>query len=357
MGESRVLSDDQLEQLYYTPEEPESFSGARALYRRVKNHEKEKTSKWLRGQDAYTLHKRSVSKFPRRPTIVSGPNEQVQVDLMDVGRHAEVNAGTKFLLTAIDCFSRKGWIFPLRSKGGEDVSRALRKLFEQQKFRVMQSDKGKEFYNARVQAVLTSFGIQHFSTENEVIKAAIVERFNQTIRKRMYRFMTRRDDEYYLPVLQEIVNSYNNSFHSSIGMNPNQVNVDNQEIVWERLYDDEKWVNKKIPKLSVGNYVRITKARGSFERGYTPNWSTEVYRIHRVKSDTTPHVYVIRDLADEVIKGTFYEQELQLINKPESFRIEKIIKKRRARGRQEIFVKWLGYPESFNSWVNEEDFV
>ena len=217
-----VISDERLHELYYTPQEPESLSGARSLYRRTKD--KDKTIDWLRGQDAYTLHKRVVTKFRRRPTMVSGSNEQVQVDLMDVSRHADDNAGTRFILTAVDVFSRKAWVFPLRSKGGEDVSRALRQLFEREKFRTMQSDKGKEFYNARVKAVLSIFGIHHFSTENEQIKAAIVERFNQTLRKRMHRYMTKRDDEYYLPALQNIVASYNDSYHSSIGMRPNQVN-------------------------------------------------------------------------------------------------------------------------------------
>lgn len=357
MGEGVQVDNQRLNHLYYTPEEPESLSGARGLYRRLKKNETERAKKWLRGQDAYTLHKKVVTKFPRRPTIVAGPGEQVQVDLMDVSRHAGDNAGTKFLLTAIDVFSRKAWIFPLQSKGGEDVSRALKRLFEREKFRAMQSDKGKEFYNTRVQSVLSSYGIHHFSTENETIKAAIVERFNQTLRKRLYRYMTRRDDEHYLPALQNVVDSYNDSFHTSIGMTPNQVNVGNQEMVWQKLYDSPRWATVKSPKLSVGDHVRISKHRGAFERGYTPNWSVEVYVVHRVKTDTNPIVYVVRDWADEVIKGTFYEQELQLIDIPDSYRIEKVLKSRRRRGKKEIFVKWLGYPDSFNEWVNEKDFV
>lgn len=347
-----------LERRYYTPEEPESLGGARGLLRRVGSAKKKKTIEWLRGQDPYTLHKRVVSKFPRRSVIVAAPGEQVQVDLMDVSKHAEDNARTKFLLTAVDVFSKKAWVFPLLSKGGEDVSRALTLLFEREPFRRMQSDKGTEFYNVRVRNVLARLDIKHFSTENETIKAAVVERFNRTLRSRLHRHMTKTNGEKYLDVLQKVVDSYNDSFHSSIDMTPNQVNASNAENVWLTLYDDyAHFFKRRAPKLKKGDHVRISKARNVFTRGYTPNWSREVYRVADTRLDTIPHVYQIKDWAGDNIKGTFYEQELQLINEPDSYSIESVLDTRGRGSRRELFVKWLGYPESFNSWVRESKFV
>lgn len=115
---------------------------------------------------------------------------------------------------------------------------------------------------------------------------------------------------------------------------------------------------KKVPTpLSVGDLVRINKARGAFERGYTPKWSRELFRVTKVMLDERPTVYRIEDYNGESIEGTFYRQELQRVKEPEAFQIEKIIQERRVRGKKQYFVKWLGYPDSFNSWVDQRDML
>ena len=139
-------------------------------------------------------------------------------------------------------------------------------------------------------------------------------------------------------------------------MSPNEVTHENQEDVWDRLnagmhkrqYDAIK------PRLSVGDTVRLSKARKTFSRGYTPNWTTEVFLVTRVLTRERPVVYRIKDMNDKVIDGTFYERELQKVTPTDVYSVEKVL--RRCYGGRQLLVKWVGYPDSFNSWINREDY-
>ena len=109
-----------------------------------------------------------------------------------------------------------------------------------------------------------------------------------------------------------------------------------------------KEVNDKDPKFKVGDHVRISKFKNNFAKGYTPNWSEEVFVIKEVKN-TIPWTYVINDLNGDEIIGTFYEKELQKTNQQE-IRIEKVIKKRDDK----LYVTWKGYDSSSNSWIDKK---
>jgi hypothetical protein len=127
--------------------------------------------------------------------------------------------------------------------------------------------------------------------------------------------------------------------------------------IWETLYGGCPKNGEKEAPLKVGQYVRISKYKGKFEKGYLANWSREIFRIKLVKR-TQPVTYVIEDQNDNEMRGTFYRQELQAIsNLPDTFRIESILAHRKRQGRKQILVKWADYPEEFNSWVDARDVV
>jgi len=346
-----------LSQLYFTPRLKTSLGGVKRLISHHNSPYKIKVAnaeKWLRSREAYSLHKPARRKFTRRKTIVSGIGEQLQADLIDMQRLKKENDGMAYLLTAIDVFSKRAWAIPIRSKSGEHVSAALNKILSNTNFRALQTDKGKEFLNKRVQDLLKENNVHHFTTENETIKASIVERLNKTLQTTLYRWFTYKNNSRYVDALDDVMDSYNNRYHTSIGMSPNEVSANNQEDVWLKMYPPK--MHKIQPKLRVGDYVRISKARMTFERGYTASWTTEVYTIDGVQR-TNPIVYTIKDLSNEKILGTFYEHELQQVTKPTSFKIEKVIK-RQKRGRKYVYyVKWLGYPDSFNQWILQDDLV
>ena len=147
----------------------------------------------------------------------------------------------------------------------------------------------------------------------------------------------------YIDKLDDIVNEYNNTYHRTIKMKPVDVK-DNTDI------DFKKKVNDKDPKFKVGNHVRISKYKNIFTKGYTPNWSGEVFVVSKIKN-TVPWTYVVTNLNGGEIIGTIYEKELQTTNQQE-FRIEKF--KRKG---DKLYVTWKGYASSFNTWIDKKDFV
>ena len=356
---------EELKSLYYDHANPASFGGVDRLWKAARRQRpglrREDVEDWLRGQDAYTLHKDAREKFTRSKTVVGGPGQQLQADLVDVRRHASHNAGTNFLLTVVDAFSRKAWVRPVKNKTGERVAEALEDVLKEADCFSLQTDKGKEFYNDKVRSVLRRRNIKHFSTENETVKASIVERFNKSLRLRLHRSMTARGTERFLQTLPDVVKAHNRTYNSSIGMAPADVNDANRERVFQRLDSLTRTrprqfrVSERGSEIEPGDKVRITKARGAFERGYTPNWTREVFTVTSVLSDRRPTRYAIEDYDGEPVKGTFYRQELQLVKDPDRYAVEEVLATRRRRGGKEFLVKWLGYPESFNSWVAEKD--
>ena len=306
--------------------------------------------KWLESQDAYSLHKPVRYKFPRRKVIVSGPGQQWQADLIDVTRLSAHNAGFKFLLTCIDVFSKRAWALPLKNKTAQSLVRAFESIKDTLP-KNLQTDKGTEFINSKFQHWLKQNRINFFTTENEDIKAGIVERFNRTLKSKLWRYYTKYNTLTFVDVLKTVVDVYNRTPHRSLGMAPNDVTTRNKAQVWFRMYADP--IRYKECSLKRGDAVRISKARRVFKKGYLPQWTEEIFTIVERKN-TQPPTFVLADASAEQLKGTFYPQELQKVTKTDNiYRIERIIKKEKNR----VLVKWKGYPEKFNSWVNVKDLV
>ena len=153
--------------------------------------------------------------------------------------------------------------------------------------------------------------------------------------------MTLISKNVYIGNLDDIVNKYDNTYHSTMEMK--SANVKSNTYI-----DSSKEINDKNPKFKIGDNVRISKYKNVFAKGYTPNWSENLFMIKKVKN-TVLWTNVNNDLNGEEIVGTFYENELQKTNQKE-FRIEKIIKKKGNK----LYVKWKRYDNSFNSWINKK---
>ena len=337
-------------QRYYNQKLVGSYGGVAALRRVVSGQDVERR---LSEQDTYTLHKPVRRRFKRRCVVVGGPNQQWQADLVDVSRLKKTNDGTAFLLTVIDVFSKRAWCIPLKNKSALSLVAAFAPLLGNKAPITLQTDKGSEFLNRALQKLLKEYGVHHFATRNEETKASIVERFNRTLKTRMWRYFTKIQSVRYIVVLHDFVRSYNNTFHRAIGMAPSEVNATNQEEVWQRLYGHE---SVGIPKYRVGDCVRISKAKRQFKKGYMANWTEELFTnvdTHR----SEPPVYRLADWHGERLAGTFYEPELQkvVVSKDKTYRIEEILRWRNKR--REAFVKWFGWPAAFNSWIDAKTLV
>ena len=339
-----------LDKTYYNTKAVGSFGGIQPLSKKVRV-KPEKVKDWLRTQDTYTLHKPIKYKFPRRKIIVGGIGHQWQADLVDVSRLSKHNKGIKYLLTCVDVFSRKAWVVPLKDKSGSTLLSAFQSISDPLPQR-LQTDKGTEFTNRKVQQWLKEQKVHFFTTENEDIKASMVERFNRTLKSKLWRYFTKNETLSFLHILQDIVDTYNHTPHRSIGMAPLDVNDKTLGRVWFRLYGDS-FADYKKPELKVGDSVRISKARRAFKKGYLPQWTEEIFTIFEVQS-THPPTFLLKDWGGEELKGSFYTEELQKIDKSDHiYRIEEVLKQDKNR----LFVKWLGYPASFNSWVAKKDLI
>ena len=212
---------------------------------------------------------------------------------------SKFNRGIKYLLAVIDVFSKYGYLVPLKDKTGKSVASALNTIFKERKLKKMWVDKGKEFYNKDVKEL-----IELYSTENEE-KSSVVERWIRTMKERMWKYFTYNNTNHYVNILSDLVEDYNNTRHSSIKMTPVEASKKKNEMgVWRNLYPDHLEIRDIKPKFSVGDKVRISKKKKTFEKGYTTRWTEEIFTIFEVKH-TSPVTYKIADLNGEEIQGTF----------------------------------------------------
>lgn len=348
---------------FFNPSNPAAFGSGDVLFRALKAPFKKRNevSRWLRSQNAHTLHKPVTKKFHRRKVIVGGKDHQWQCDLIDVTSFR--NRNIRYLLTVIDVFSKYAWVVPVVDKTSSSMVKAFTQIFSTSKRKPfkLQSDHGGEFTGKAFHAFLKNRGVEWFSTQNMETKAAIVERFNRTLMDKLAKHMTHTGKTNFMKVLPDIVRAYNSKEHGSTGFSPESVNFNNSEQVWSRLYENNSEARKML-KASMNEYivplessVRLVKNRTLFRKGYTQGWTDEVFSVSKILN-TRPATYKVVDFSGETIEGTFYKQELQEII-PEDYMIEKILKSRKKGKTKEFFVKWKGYAPSANSWVPQSSMV
>lgn len=301
---------------FYDPKKASSFGGFDSFLKHSGTAKSLKTSQvkhFLRQQNAYLMHYPARKRFKRNKTISLGKDYVWQADLVDMSALSRFNGGNNYLLTVIDVLSKYAWAMPIKRKTGSDVSSALHEIFQHRKPIQLCTDAGKEFLNRDVQNLLKDNDIHFFTAPSADVKAAVAERFNRTLKQRMWKYFTARETLKYTDVIQDLVDSYNKKTHSSTGMAPNKVTIDNQDQVFEKLYG-RRWPSKrplKAPrfKFRIGDVVKLSRVKRLFEKGYVSNWTKEnfvVYqRLHR-----SPPVYKVQDESGEDVKGVFYEAEL-----------------------------------------------
>jgi len=307
-------------EIYYLPEAGGSFTSIGNLAR-YSASSKDDVHDFLESQDAYTLHKPIRRKFLRRKTISLAVDRIWQLDLADVTNISRYNDNHKFILTCIECYSRFAFAVPVKNKSAPEVKSAFEKiLLESDRCPTyVQTDKGREFLNAIFLSFLKQRSILHYTSENDDIKCAIVERFNRTLKGKMWRYFTYAKSLRYLDVLPRLVRSYNNTYHSSIKRAPSQMD-DHYHLEVDRSRTSSgrpKW------KFQVKDTIRISRSVEQFRKGYEGGWSKEIFVV-RSRHPTDPPTYSLRDYSGEEIKGKFYAEELQRVKKdPAVFEVEK----------------------------------
>ena len=259
--------------------------------------------------EAQELHKRVVRKFPRRPVEVEGIDSTWCIDLVEMIPYSKENKSYKYILTIIDVLSRYAWAVPLKNKNADTVLDAITEVITKsgRSPKKIWCDAGSEFINKKFKANFEKI----YHTYGEM-KAAPIERFNRTLKDMMWMKFTKHDSNEWVSRLPRLMKKYNNRVHSSIRMTPTEgSDKANEEYLLEYQANKVKKAKKGVPKLKIGDTVRISRVKGVFEKGYKPRWSHDLYEIVEVLK-TRPITYKVKDLQrDEIVEGSFYQLELQ----------------------------------------------
>lgn len=362
--------DNYLSSVYYDASSPGSFSGLEKIWSHVKQdpEKPKKLSKkllrdWLNTQETYQVYKAPKRKFQTEAIITDHIGELLETDLLIMrSDKPKINRNMRYLLAAIDVFSRKVYVRLLSKKTAQETATAFKSILaEGVKCESLRSDSGSEFIGHPFQEMLKEANIYHFKAYGSV-KCGYIERFFRTFQTRYYRYAYKNNTSNFVDIVQQIVQSYNNTKHSVTGFKPNEVNSDNSLTLYDRVYTPillKRAKEKLKSPFKVGDLVRISLSKEHFKKhSYTVSWSEEVFEVFFIIT-SHPLRFKLRDLKQEGISGSFYQQELKLANAKNSdeinWKIERIISRRRVGGVNKSLIKWWGFPNKFNTWIKNSD--
>ena len=294
------------------------------------------------------LNKPVINKFERKKIIVNHTDEIHSCDLVDMTKYSRMNRGYKYIFTNIDIFSKYVWGFPLKTKTIKDIKPCFEKIFKERKPLYIWSDQESSFFSKEMLKFFEDNNVKIYHTYSN-LKAVVIERFNRSLRELMMKEFVKNNNTIWYNILDELIKKYNNRYHNTIKMKPINVNKSNEKHIKDSIYKYN--ITNKKPKYKINDLVRISLKRRELFDKPTGNikWSEELFKIYKINKSNVIS-YQLKDMNDEIIKGIFYEKELQLTkNISDEYIIEKILKT----NKNKIYVKWRGYSNNFNSWIDK----
>lgn len=343
---------------YTNPGSALSFGGKNATARYSKLSAKKRERK-LAQTPTYVLHREAKRPRIYNPIILYKKRELLQADLIDMRSKGDANSGRKYILIICDAFTRKCWAASLVTKTTEAVLAAFKRLYANiGAFQRLMTDAGTEFLSRKFQSFLKSEKIE-FTRGNP--HAPHVERLNRTLQSKLFKYMTENETHNWEKVLLVVVQAYNDRYHRIIKMTPNAAEkaANQTELIANvRAYYEKALNKRKTPKFKVGDQVSIQKLGSVFAKGYHQVFTDHLYKIAEVHAALPIPMYSLVDYdGTEKIEGRFYENELQLADY-DVFKVESVLDNRvNSKGQREVFVKWKGWPEKYNSWQPEKNIV
>lgn len=347
-----------LKENYKKAGHPIAFSGINNIYQYYNGKLPiSKIRQILSGIESYTLHK-EFHKDERNPSHTNFKRYQFQMDLVDIRHLAENNDGINYLFNVIDTFTRYAFVRPLKNKTAPVVLKAFKSILNEAvtKPYMLVMDKGTEFKNKQFDTFCKNNNIILQNPETQT-HAAYIERFNRTLQLLIYKYMTENETYRFIDVLQDLVKTYNNRLHRIIQTTPKIAENDenaqlNIRLINAKIYEK---IKKRVPNLKINSFVRISKQKTKFSRGYEEQTQKEIFRIYKISKNKKIPLYFLETYdKSEKLQGGFYAFELTPVE-TDIFRIEKVIRRRKYRGKNQLFVKWKGFNNSYNQWIDEAD--
>lgn len=371
--------DGHMKKIYYDLTRTSAYSSTQNLIREARGFgiSAREVEHWLMAQEIYGRYKPARKKFPLNFYNIKGLHSVYEADLNDMRKLVDFNDGFNYFLTIICCLSRFVWVYPLKTKTGDEMASVFDRHFSEtgQTCRLLQTDKGREFVAKSVQKIMKKYRIKYRTIDNAG-KAAVAERVNRTLKTPLWKHMEHVNSWRWLEPLKQITHNYNHTVHRTTGMRPADVTERDVFRIWSTIYlrhtapeflqnerrrpahrtprDGRRPVSRRF-KFNIGDFVRVSYTKDFTQKGYTAGFSREVYKVVGETRFSPFHMYTLADLNGEVLTGNFYGQELLRVSAPTTstvYRIESVLQRRHRRGHPpEIRVRWQGYSKDFDSWI------
>ena len=383
--------NEYLTRRYFDPKRPAAYTSLSKLSQAIAREGKyrikpDEIKEWGLGQDIITQTTAPITKKKGNRRVVVGPklHSVWDSDMLQLNspRFTKANSGMAYILVCVDILSRQCMAEPVKSKQGKDVAQAFQTIFDRRQIKPksLRVDRGREFYNHIVKALMKKNNINMYSTHSGV-KANYCEILIKQLKRRLFRMFQHTGSYNYTKSLQDIVKSYNSTYHTSIKMAPQAVNEANALNLWYKTYFPSKdyldgfvkahadygdgkgakfkanaeTIHDRKFKYKVGDTVRVAYSRSNFSRDYDNIFSGEIFSIVRRKlEDNKIPIYFIKDYSDSPVAGGFLEEELRLVKfDPKGlFKIDKVLAHRTYKGKKQTKVTFENWPESYASWVD-----
>lgn len=305
-----------LRRAYYDTASPVAFAGRTRLlkFARARGIRAKDADEWLQSQPTHVLHKARPLRFARSKIYAPFQHAIWEADLTYMDKLARWNDGYKYLLVAVDVFSKRAAVQPLKKRTATATAAAFRRILRsmQARPRKLRTDRGREFTGQPFQRLMQQRNIDHYTTLDEDIKAGVVERLHRTLKSTIYKYMTASRTKRYIGQLQNLVASYNNATHRTIGMAPAAVRDIHRARIYARLYGAEENARAR-PHFQIGDAVLLARKHTKFTRGHEERWRRNVLYVSSVKRHA-PFRYTLQTENGRNLPGTYYRAQLQKIN-------------------------------------------
>src|SRR5882762_863157 len=301
-----------LTKYYFDIKEPTSFQSSSKLHKLIKSDINDiklnEIKNWLLKQKVYGVHQTFYKYFKRNPIVSKYIDHNWHADLIEIS-HPSTNSNYRYILMVIDNLSKYGWAEKLKNKSTNTVLKAFKKIGRKSKRKptLLTTDAGKEFTNIKFKNFLKKNKIKHL-VARDASKAAVVERWNRTIKEKINKYSTYNKTNRYIDVLNDIVRGYNFTVHSRTKFRPIDVNKSNEKFVFRNLYKYRTKLENNTFKI--GDNVRVVLIRSTFDKGYLPNYTKEIFIIHKIFYTSPYYRYKVKDKKGNIVRGSYYSKEL-----------------------------------------------
>jgi transposase InsO family protein len=356
-GRPRAARKEEIKEAFRKPGHKTAFS-APGNVARAHGISHGRAKEILEEVDSYVLHREYKRPSVFNPYYVYRRRELIQADLIDIGELKAHNEGVRYLLLIIDVFTKKIWVYPLKTKEGLVMRNTLERWLDTIGNPVPEAfatDAGREFFNAPVRDLLAARGVRQEKSTG-TCKAAVAERANKSIQILIYKYLSENQTKKYLGKLDDLVATYNKRGHRTLQfMSPNMADLRRNEARVRGIHVERyAKVKKKKLKFRVGEVVRIkleSKVLSPQSRAYKPQFKGEYFIIREINRRLPVPIYYLKAMNDdEEINGGFYSNELTRVRGDE-FKIERVLDERGEGPNKELLVRWLYFGPRWDLWI------